>query len=64
MTGPASTAEQKPDLQLERLADCDHVFHEKVSGKPAKNRPELQNLLDFVLNGDVFVVTKLATDPS
>ena len=54
-----STAGQKSDLQLERLADCDRVFHEKVSGKSTRNRPELQNALDFVRDGDVFVVTKL-----
>ena len=54
-----STAGQKLDLQLERLADCDRTFHEKVSGKSAKNRPELNNALDFVRDGDVFVVTKL-----
>ena len=54
-----STAGQKLDLQLERLADCDRVFHEKVSGKSTRNRPELQNALDFVRDGDVFVVTKL-----
>lgn len=41
------------------MADCDRNFHEKVSGKSAKNRPELQNALDFVRDGDVFVVTKL-----
>jgi len=48
-----STAGQKLDLQLERLADCDRVFHEKVSGKSTRNRPELQNALDFVRDGDV-----------
>jgi DNA invertase Pin-like site-specific DNA recombinase len=54
-----STSGQKLDLQLERLADCDRTFYEKVSGKSAKNRPELQNALDFVRDGDVFVATKL-----
>jgi DNA invertase Pin-like site-specific DNA recombinase len=41
------------------LADCDRIFHEKVSGKSTKGRPELQNALDFVREGDVFMVTKL-----
>jgi len=54
-----SASGQKLDLQPERLADCDWTFHEKVSGKSAKNRPELQNALNFVPEGDVFVVTKL-----
>lgn len=49
----------KLDVQLDRLADCDRVFHEKVSGKSTKGRPELKNALDFVRVGDVFVVTKL-----
>jgi len=54
-----STSGQKLDLQLERLANCDKTFHEKVSGKSTKNRNELQNALNFVREGDVFVVTKL-----
>ncbi len=54
-----STSSQKLDLQLERLADCDRTFHKKVSGKSAKNRPGPQNALNFVREGDVFVVTKL-----
>lgn len=54
-----STSGQKLDLQLERLLDCDRTFHEKVSGKSAQNRPELQNALNFVREGDIFVVTKL-----
>ena len=28
-----STTEQSIDAQLERLADCGKVFHEKLSGK-------------------------------
>ena len=54
-----SSAGQKLDVQLDRLADCDRVFHEKVSGRSAKGRPELQNASDFVRDEDVFVVTKL-----
>ncbi|HXV22230.1 MAG TPA: recombinase family protein [Desulfuromonadales bacterium] len=54
-----SSSGQKLDVQLDRLADCDRVFHEKVSGKSTKGRPELKNALDFVRVGDVFVVTKL-----
>jgi DNA invertase Pin-like site-specific DNA recombinase len=54
-----SSPGQKLDLQLERLSDCDRTFHEKVSGNSAKNRPELQSALDFVRDGDVFVITKL-----
>jgi DNA invertase Pin-like site-specific DNA recombinase len=54
-----SSSGQRLDVQLDRLADCDRIFHEKVSGKSTKGRPELQNALDFVRVGDVFVVTKL-----
>jgi len=54
-----SSSGQRLDVQIDRLADCDRVFHEKMSGKSAKGRLELQNALDFVRDGDVFVVTKL-----
>lgn len=54
-----SSSGQKLDVQLDRLADCDRIFHEKVTGKSTKGRPELKNALDFVRVGDVFVVTKL-----
>jgi DNA invertase Pin-like site-specific DNA recombinase len=54
-----SSSGQKLDVQLDRLADCDRIFHEKVSGKLTRGRPELKNALDFVRVGDVFVVTKL-----
>jgi DNA invertase Pin-like site-specific DNA recombinase len=54
-----SSSGQRLDAQLDRLADCNRIFHEKVSGKSTKGRPELQNALDFVREGDVFMVTKL-----
>jgi DNA invertase Pin-like site-specific DNA recombinase len=47
------------DLQMDRLADCDRIYHEKASAASAKGRPELQKALDFVRDEDVFVVTKL-----
>lgn len=52
---------QKLDVQLERLksAECEKVFQEKVSGKDATTRKELQAALDYVREGDCFVVTKL-----
>ena len=53
-----SSSGQKLDLQLDRLADCDRVYHEKASAASAKGRPELQKALDFVRDEDVFVVTK------
>jgi len=56
---PEGTKVAKLDLQLNRLADCDRIYHEKASAASAKNRPELQKALDFVRDEDVFVVTKL-----
>lgn len=54
-----SSSGQKLDLQLDRLADCDRIYHEKTSAASAKGRPELQKALDFVRDEDVFVITKL-----
>jgi len=54
-----STSGQRLDVQLDRLSDCDRIYHEKASASSAKNRPELKNALDFVREDDVFVVTKL-----
>jgi len=54
-----STTGQKLDVQLDRLANCDRVYHEKMSASSAQNRPELQKALDFVRDEDVFILTKL-----
>ena len=43
-----STVGQKLDVQMDHLADCDHIFREKASASSTKNRPELKNALDFV----------------
>jgi len=49
---------QSLDVQLEKLKDCDKVFSEKKTGTNDK-REQLQFALDFVRDGDVFVITKL-----
>lgn len=54
-----SSVGQKLDVQLDRLADCDRIFKEKVSAGSRNKRPELKKALDFIRVGDVFVVTKL-----
>ena len=54
-----STTGQKLDVQLDRLADCDRIYYEKMSASSAQTRPELQKALDFVRDEDVFIVTKL-----
>ena len=54
-----STTGQKLDVQMDRLADCDRIYQEKMSASSAYTRPELQRALDFVRDEDVFIVTKL-----
>ena len=54
-----SSLGQKLDVQLDKLSDCDRIYHEKVSAGSTKLRIELQRALDFVRDDDVFVVTKL-----
>lgn len=52
---------QKLDVQLDKLEreGCDKIFSEKLSGRKADNRPELNRCLDYVREGDVLYVTKL-----
>ncbi|MGK7380023.1 recombinase family protein [Planococcus sp. 1R117A] len=55
-----SSAGQELDLQVEKLTEygCDKIYQEKESG--AKNdRKQLQEALDYLREGDKFVVYKL-----
>jgi len=56
-----SSTGQNLDSQIDALkkAGCDKIFMEKRSGTSTKDRLELQNALDFVRDGDTFVVTRL-----
>lgn len=56
-----STTSQDLTNQKEKLTDfgCEKVFSEKISGKNASNREILQQVLDFVRDGDSLVITKL-----
>jgi DNA invertase Pin-like site-specific DNA recombinase len=54
-----STTGQDLSLQRNRLAGCDKIFEEKASGARGTVRPELEKALNYVRDGDVFVVTKL-----
>jgi len=56
-----STGGQSLDVQVEQLnaAGCEKVFAEKLTGTTMKNRAELARALDWVREGDVFVVTRL-----
>lgn len=53
-----STLGQNLDTQLQALAECSTIFQEKVSGA-RDDRPQLAQLLNFVREGDVVLVTKL-----
>lgn len=61
--GRVSTGTQDYQTQIEKLkaAGCaeDDIYTEKLSGKNADNRPELQAAIKYVRKGDVFVITKL-----
>lgn len=52
-----STFEQNPERQLEGLP-CDRIFLDRASGRDAR-RPELENLLKYVRQGDTVVVHSL-----
>lgn len=55
-----SSADQSLDVQRERLREvgCVKIFEEKITGTHA-NRPELIDMLDYVREGDVVVVTRI-----
>ena len=53
-----STKDQRLEVQLEKLKDCDKIYEEKLSGTDDK-RPKLQECLDYVREGDTLVVTRL-----
>lgn len=55
-----STTEQNLDSQIEQLTafGCKKIYQEKISGKEAKNRPELQRMLIDLKKGDTLVVTR------
>jgi DNA invertase Pin-like site-specific DNA recombinase len=53
-----STPGQDLSLQKERLASCDKIFEEKSSGVRGTVRPALEEAMNYVREGDVFVVTK------
>lgn len=56
-----STKEQDLDNQLEALkqAGCQKVIHGKQSGSSKENDAKLAELVEYVREGDVVVVTKL-----
>lgn len=56
-----STKDQNLEAQLEVLtaAGCQKLFYGKQSGKSDDNRKKLNELFDYVREGDVVVLTKL-----
>ncbi|MEZ8731008.1 recombinase family protein [Vibrio splendidus] len=56
-----STQDQNLEAQLDALteAGCIRIFHGKQSGKSDDNKIKLDELIDFVRDGDTVVVTKL-----
>lgn len=56
-----SSSSQSLDIQLEQLNDagCEKVFAEKQTGTSTVRRDELARAIDWVREGDVFVITRL-----
>lgn len=56
-----SSTGQSLDVQVEQLraAGCTKLFEEKVSGTSQQGRDQLAAALDYVREGDTFVVTRL-----
>ncbi|UUO24490.1 recombinase family protein [Colwellia sp. M166] len=55
-----SSTGQSLEVQLDKLnqVGCDKIYHEKQSGKTA-SRPEFQKCMNYLREGDVFVITRL-----
>jgi len=53
-----SSVGQSLDIQLDKLQHCDKIFQEKVSSLSSK-RTQLQACLEYVREGDSFIVTRL-----
>ena len=53
-----SSVGQSLDVQLDKLNHCDKIFQEKRSGT-TNQRPRLKACLEYVREGDVFIVTRL-----
>lgn len=56
-----SSVGQSLETQVEALttAGCEKIYSEKVSGRTAADRPQLQRALDQARQGDTFIVTRL-----
>lgn len=56
-----STSDQDLTIQEEQLhaAGCEIIRSEKVSGTSTRGRDELNNLLTFLRDGDVLIITRI-----
>ena len=56
-----STIDQNPELQTDALKDdgCEKIFTEKASGSN-KDRPQLQETIEYMRTGDTLAVWKLS----
>ena len=56
-----SSVGQDLEVQLDQLsaAGCEKIFAEKRSGRSVKDRPQLQEALQFAREGDTLVVTRI-----
>ena len=59
--GRVSSAGQSLEVQVEQLeaVPCDRIFTEKKSGTSTDNRDALKEMMRYVREGDVVVVTRL-----
>ncbi|GEK33917.1 hypothetical protein KSI01_14500 [Kurthia sibirica] len=54
-----SSVGQNLDRQLEKLTHVEKLFTDKLSGAEKNNRTGLNQLVDFIREGDIVVVTEL-----
>ena len=59
--GRVSTSGQSLEIQKQRLLEngCEKIYAEKFSGKTGAQRVQLEAALDYIREGDFFMVTKL-----
>ena len=57
-----STEEQNLDRQIDALntEGCNKIFQEKISGKDAESRIELQKLLEYIREDDTVIVLSMS----
>jgi DNA invertase Pin-like site-specific DNA recombinase len=53
-----STRDQSLDIQLSKLANCDRVYYDQLSGLDS-SRPQLASCRQYLREGDTLVITRL-----